>query len=33
LDAQEYLKPAITLAVDLLKLEEFTGRDKPDVMT
>lgn len=33
LDVQEYLKPAVTLAVDLLKLEEFTGRRKPDVMT
>ncbi|KAF8437451.1 phosphoglucomutase [Terfezia claveryi] len=33
LNAQEYLEPAITLAVDLLKLEEFTGRSEPDVKT
>ncbi|KAF8419667.1 phosphoglucomutase [Tirmania nivea] len=33
LDAQEYLKPAITLAVGLLGLEEFTGKREPDVIT
>lgn len=33
LDAQEFLADNIGLAVNLLKLEEFTGRSKPDVMT
>ncbi|KAI5801540.1 phosphoglucomutase [Peziza echinospora] len=33
LDAQVYLKENIALAVNLLKLEEFTGRSKPDVST
>lgn len=30
---QEYLKENVDLAVKLLKLEEYTGRSKPDVMT
>ena len=30
---QEYLKHGVDLAVKLLKLEEYTGRSKPDVMT
>ena len=33
LDTQEYLKENVKLAVELLKLEEFTGRKEPDVMT
>jgi len=33
LSAQQYLKDNIALAVNLLKLEEYTGRSKPDVMT
>ncbi|KAK6512349.1 Phosphoglucomutase-2 [Arthrobotrys musiformis] len=33
LDAQEYLKESIANAVGLLKLEEHTGRAKPDVIT
>lgn len=33
LDAQEYLKGNIQLAVELLQLKAFTGREKPDVAT
>jgi phosphoglucomutase len=33
LDAQDYLKGNIKLAVDFLKFNEFVGREKPDVMT
>ncbi len=33
LDAQEALKPIIQVALDLTKLQEFTGRDKPTVIT
>jgi phosphoglucomutase len=33
LDAQEYLKENIALAVELLQLEKFVGRTKPDVAT
>ncbi|KZF22506.1 Phosphoglucomutase, first 3 domain-containing protein [Xylona heveae TC161] len=33
LDAQDYLKDNITLAIDLLKLKEFVGRTDPDVKT
>ncbi|RPA92966.1 Phosphoglucomutase, first 3 domain-containing protein [Choiromyces venosus 120613-1] len=33
LDAQDYLKENIKLAVDFLKFQEFVGREKPDVMT
>ena len=33
LDAQEYLKDNIRLAVELLKLQEFVGRTEPDVKT
>ena len=33
LDAQEYLKDNVQLAVDLLKLQEFVGRTEPDVKT
>ncbi|KAK6527042.1 Phosphoglucomutase-2 [Arthrobotrys megalospora] len=33
LDAQEFLKESIGNAVRLLKLEEYTGRQKPDVIT
>lgn len=33
LDAQDYLKDNIELANGLLKLSEFVGRDKPDVIT
>ena len=32
-DAEDYLKPSIALAVELLKLEEFIGRKEPDVKT
>ncbi|OJD16337.1 phosphoglucomutase [Blastomyces percursus] len=32
-DAQEYLKENIELAVQLLKLKEFIGREEPDVKT
>ncbi|KGY15514.1 phosphoglucomutase [Paracoccidioides brasiliensis Pb03] len=32
-DAQEYLKENIALAVQLLKLKEFIGREEPDVKT
>lgn len=33
LDAQDYLKDNINLAVNLLKLKEFVGRTEPDVKT
>ncbi|KAI4254156.1 MAG: hypothetical protein LQ352_003263 [Teloschistes flavicans] len=33
LDAQEYLKGNIEMAVELLKLKEFTGREEPTVKT
>ncbi|KAG0640855.1 hypothetical protein HOY80DRAFT_778135 [Tuber brumale] len=33
LDAQDYLKENIKLAVDFLRFKEFVGREKPDVMT
>ncbi|KAK9811703.1 hypothetical protein WJX72_008702 [[Myrmecia] bisecta] len=33
LDAQEALKPIINVALDISKLTEFTGRDKPTVIT
>ena len=33
LDAQEALKPIIDLALEISKLQEFTGRDKPTVIT
>jgi phosphoglucomutase len=32
-DAQEALGPIIQLALSLSKLQEFTGRDKPTVIT
>lgn len=33
LDAQDFLKPEITMATELLKFKEFVGRDEPDVKT
>ena len=33
LDAQDYLKSNVALAVELLKLQEFVGRTEPDVKT
>ena len=33
LDAQDYLKDNVKLAVELLKLEEYVGRTEPDVKT
>jgi phosphoglucomutase len=33
LDAQDYLKDSINLAVNLLKFQEFVGREEPDVKT
>ncbi|KAE9989343.1 hypothetical protein EG327_002820 [Venturia inaequalis] len=33
LDAQEYLKDPVALAVELLKLQEYVGRTEPDVRT
>ena len=33
LDAQDYLKEPIAMAVELLKLQEFVGRTEPDVKT
>jgi phosphoglucomutase len=33
LDAQDFLKPEIQFATDLLKFKEFVGRDEPDVKT
>ena len=32
-DAQEALAPIISVALDISKLVEFTGRDKPTVIT
>ena len=32
-DAQDALKPIIDVALDLSKLADFTGRDKPTVIT
>lgn len=32
-DAQDGLKPLIEVALETSKLKEFTGRDKPDVIT
>jgi phosphoglucomutase len=33
MDAQDYLKPDIQLATDLLKFQEHVGRTEPDVKT
>lgn len=33
LDAQDFLKPDIKLATELLKFKEYVGRDTPDVKT
>lgn len=33
LDAQDFLKPEIKMATELLKFKEFIGRDEPDVKT
>ena len=33
LDAQEALKPIIETALEVSKLKEFTGREKPTVIT
>ncbi|KAM7197669.1 phosphoglucomutase [Naviculisporaceae sp. PSN 640] len=33
LDAQDFLKPEIKFATELLKFKEFVGRDEPDVKT
>jgi len=33
LDAQDFLKPEIKFATDLLKFKDFVGRDEPDVKT
>ncbi|KAK3941819.1 phosphoglucomutase [Diplogelasinospora grovesii] len=33
MDAQDFLKPEIKMATDLLKFKEFVGRDEPDVKT
>ena len=33
LDAQDALGPIIKVALDISKLQEFTGRDKPTVIT
>lgn len=33
LDAQDFLKPEIKFATDLLKFKEYVGRDEPDVKT
>ena len=33
MDAQDFLKPDIKLAVELLKLQELIGRTEPDVKT
>ncbi|CAF3021114.1 unnamed protein product [Rotaria sp. Silwood2] len=32
-DAQEMLKPLVSLAIEIAQLKEFTGRDKPTVIT
>lgn len=33
MDAQDFLKPDIKLATELLKFKEYIGRDEPDVKT
>ena len=33
MDAQDFLKPEIEMAMELLKIKVFVGRDQPDVMT
>ncbi|KAJ4295790.1 Phosphoglucomutase-2 [Collariella sp. IMI 366227] len=33
MDAQDFLKPEIKMATELLKFKEFVGRDEPDVKT
>lgn len=33
MDAQEFLKPEIKMATELLKFKEHIGRDEPDVKT
>lgn len=33
MDAQEFLKPEIQMATELLKFKEYIGRDEPDVKT
>jgi phosphoglucomutase len=33
IDAQDFLKPDIKLATELLKFKEYIGRDEPDVKT
>jgi phosphoglucomutase len=33
MDAQDFLKPDIQLATDLLKFQEHVGRTEPDVKT
>lgn len=32
-DAQDILKPLVTIALEISKLREFTGRDVPTVIT
>ncbi|MPC57981.1 Phosphoglucomutase, chloroplastic [Portunus trituberculatus] len=32
-DAQDVLKPLVEIALSLAKLKEYTGRDKPTVIT
>jgi phosphoglucomutase len=33
MDAQDFLEPEIKMATELLKFQEFVGRDEPDVKT
>jgi phosphoglucomutase len=33
MDAQDFLKPDIALATELLKFKEYIGRTEPDVKT
>ncbi|KAI7539491.1 hypothetical protein KC317_g17464, partial [Hortaea werneckii] len=33
MDAQDYLKEPVSMAVELLKLKEYIGRTEPDVKT
>lgn len=33
MDAQDFLKPEIKMATELLRFKEFVGRDEPDVKT
>ena len=33
MDAQEFLKPEIRMATELLRFKEHIGRDEPDVKT